>query len=400
MSASGSSARPAPCSVTPVNPLEDQMIRRAHPVRTALAAVVAMGLVAAACGGDDDAAPATTAPATTAAPATSADDAGATTETTTEDTTDATDPDEGASGESDGETAAAGDGIDRSDWPAKLTLAAVPAEQDAQLQESYSVTVQILQDQLGIPVDFFQAADYAGVVEALIANRVDLAQFGPFAYVIAIANGADAAPVGVMVDDPAEEPGYQSFLVARSDNDEINGLDDVVGRRICFVDPASTSGYLVPSAGMLDAGIDPNNDVTAIFAGGHDASVIAVVAGDCEAGFAFDSMVTDLLPSRGEIDPDDIKIVWESAIIAGSPMAMRNGLPDSLRAEIARIFAENINVDWAADNGYCETNDPLVCSFSDEAIWGYVPRDDSFYDGIRLLCRELGPENAPQCEGI
>lgn len=342
------------------------MFRRAHPLRTALAAAVAMGLVAAACGGDDDAAP-----ATTAAPATSADDAGA---------------DAG--------------GDDRADWPEKLILAAVPAEQDAQLQESYRVTVEILQDQLGIPVDFFQAADYAGVVEALIANRVDLAQFGPFAYVIAIANGADAAPVGVMVDAPDEEPGYQAYLVARSDNDEINSLEDIRDRRICFVDPASTSGYLVPAAGMLDAGIDPNNDVTAIFAGGHDASVIAAVAGDCDAAFAFDTMVTELLPNRGEIEEGDVKIVWESAIIAGSPMAMRNGLPESLRAEITRIFAENINVDWAADNDYCETNDPIMCSFSDEAIWGYVPRDDSFYDGIRLICQELGPENAPQCEGI
>lgn len=350
------------------------MFRRAPQMRTALAAMVAMGLVAAACGGDDDAAPETTAaPATTAA---GSDDAG-----------------------SDDAGADAG-GDDRADWPDKLILAAVPAEQDAQLQESYSVTVEILQDELGIPIDFFQAADYAGVVEALIAGRVDLAQFGPFSYVIAVANGANAAPVGVMVGEPDEEPGYQSFLVARSDNDEINSLDDVVGRRICFVDPASTSGYLVPAAGMLDAGIDPNNDVTAIFAGGHDASVIAVVAGDCEAGFAFDSMVTELLPERGEIEEGDVEIVWESSIIAGSPMAMRQDLPESLMAEITDIFANKINVDWAAENGYCESNDPILCSFSDEAIWGYVYRDDSFYDGIRLLCRELGPENAPQCEGI
>lgn len=351
------------------------MIRRAHPMRTALAAMVAMGLVAAACGGDDDAAP-----EATAAPEAPAGG------------------DDGAAGDGGDTNGAAGD--DRADWPDSLILAAVPAEQDAQLQESYSVTVEILSDELGIPIEFFQAADYAGVVEALIAGRVDLAQFGPFSYVIAVANGANAAPVGVMVGEPDEEPGYQAFLVARSDNDEINSLDDIRDRRVCFVDPASTSGYLVPAAGMLDAGIDPNNDVTGIFAGGHDSSVISVVAGDCDAGFAFDSMVTELLPERGEIEPDDVKIVWESAIIAGSPMAMRQDLPESLRAEITDIFANKINVDWAAENGYCESNDPILCSFSDEAIWGYVPRDDSFYDGIRLLCRELGADQAPQCEGI
>ena len=353
------------------------MQRRAFPrARVLMATAVALGLVAAACGGDDDAATTTAAPAPAEGGAGGADEEGASTPANG----DATD--------------------DRADWPDKLVLAAVPAEQDAQLQESYSVTVQILEDELDIPVDFFQAADYAGVVEALIANRVDVAQFGPFAYVIAIANGADAAPVGVMVEDPAEEPGYQSFLVARSDNDEINEFADITGKRVCFVDPASTSGFLVPAAGLIDEGIDFENDITSIFAGGHDASVISVASGDCDAGFAFDSMVTDLLPERGEIEEGEIKIVWESPIIAGSPMAMRNGLPESLKAAISEIFEDKINVDWAAENGYCESNDPILCSFSDEAIWGYVPRDDSFYDAIRQLCRDLGPEQAPQCDGI
>jgi phosphonate transport system substrate-binding protein len=367
--------------------------RRAR--RGSFALVAALGLIAASCGDDtDDTAAASAATETTVASATPvateppavATDAPATPAPAPAPTT--------------APASDAGSDVDRSDWPDKLVLAAVPAEQDAQLQESYSVTVQILEDELGIPVEFFQAADYAGVIEALIANRVDLAQFGPFAYVIAIANGADASPVGVMVGEKDEEPGYQSYLVARSDNAEVNALEDIVGKRVCFVDPGSTSGFLVPTAGLLDAGIDPSNELTGIFAGGHDASVISVANGDCDAGFAFDSMVTELLPERGEIDEGEIKIVWESEIIAGSPMAMRNGLPESLKAEIASIFAERVNVDWAAENGYCETNDPILCSFSDEAIWGYVYRDDSFYEGIRTLCRNLDPSQAPQCEGI
>jgi phosphonate transport system substrate-binding protein len=369
--------------------------RRAR--RGFVALIATLGLIAAACGDDSDdstaeaqttAAPA--APAATEPPAEpAAEPADEPEETTPAATTPATT-----------EAPATDAGADRSDWPEKLVLAAVPAEQDAQLQESYSVTVQILSDELGLPIDFFQAADYAGVIEALIAGRVDLAQFGPFSYVIAIANGADAAPVGVMVGEKDEEPGYQSYLVARADNAEINSLEDVRDTRVCFVDPGSTSGFLVPTAGLLEAGIDPNADVQGIFAGGHDASVISVANGDCDAGFAFDSMVTELLPERGEIEEGEIKIVWESPIIAGSPMAMRLDLPQSLQDEIADIFANKINVDWAAENGYCESNDPILCSFSDEAIWGYVYRDDSFYEGIRILCRELGADQAPQCEGI
>jgi phosphonate transport system substrate-binding protein len=369
--------------------MTEQSPTRRRARRGFVAIIATLGLVAASCGDDSDDSSATA--QTTVAPAD--DPEGTTTEdTTSEETTPAaTTPPESDDG---------GGSADRADWPDKLVLAAVPAEQDAQLQESYSVTVQILEDTLGMEVEFFQAADYAGVIEALIADRVDLAQFGPFAYVIAIANGADAAPVGVMVGEQDEEPGYQAYGVARADNAEVNSLEDFVGKRVCFVDPGSTSGFLVPVAGMIDIGIDPDSDLTGIFAGGHDASVISVASGDCDAGFAFDSMVTELLPERGEIEEGEIDIVWESEIIAGSPMAMRNGLPESLKAEILDIFENKINVDWAAENGYCESNDPILCSFSDEAIWGYVYRDDSFYDGIRTLCRNLDPAQAPQCEGI
>jgi len=326
-----------------------------------IAAAAAVALVVAACGSSGT----TSAPAPTPAP-------------------------------SGGSAAPAAD-ASRADWPTVIRFAAVPAEQDAQLAESYRVTTEILKAELGVEVEFFQAADYAGVIEALIADRVDLAQFGPFAYVLAIARGAKATAVGVMTGDPNEEPGYQSYLVARADNNRINTIQDIKGKKVCLVDPASTSGYLVPFALMLDEGIDPNKDIDIILAGGHDTSVIEVAAGTCDAGFAFDDMVDTLLIERGEIEPGEIKIVQKSFVIAGSPMAMRTGLPASLQAAITEVIQTKVNVDWAVANGYCPSTDE--CSLSDEKIWGYSAKDDSFYDGIRTLCRQLGTA-VRACEGI
>lgn len=337
--------------------------RRAGRVRR-LALTAAVALVVAACGSSDD----SSAPAAAPAPAPST---GGTTAPATPDP--------------------------RADWPAVIRFAAVPAEQDAQLTESYRVTTEILADELGLEVEFFQAADYAGVIEALIANRVELAQFGPFSYVLALARGAEATAVGVMTGSPEEEPGYQSYLVARADNTEINTIQDIKGKNVCLVDPASTSGYLVPFALMLDEGINPEEDINIILAGGHDTSVIEVAAGTCDAGFAFDDMVDSLLIERGEIEAGEMKIVQKSFIIAGSPMAMRTELPASLQEAITDVIQNKVNVDWAVDNGYCAAVDD--CSLSDEAIWGYAARDDSFYDGIRTLCGQLGTA-VRACEGI
>lgn len=307
--------------------------------------------------------------------------------------------DDTASDDVDGDPIAATgdtDGIDRSDWPETLVFAAVPSEEDERIQERYRTIADILEMELGISVEFHQAADYAGVVEAIIADRVDLAGFGPFTYVIAVANGAEIEPLGVGIESPDEEPGYYSLLVTRSDNDEIDSIEDVRGKRVCFVDPASTSGYLFPIAALLEAGIDPETDITPIMAGAHDASVLAVMNGDCDAGFAFENMVNNLLPDAGDIDIEDVKIVAQSPLIAASPVAMRTALPDSLRQELLRLYAEKMNRDWVLEAGICETVEECG-QFAENRTWGYVYRDDSFYDGVREVCEQT---QAEVCDGI
>lgn len=300
--------------------------------------------------------------------------------------------------EASGDEAAAG----QEDWPDQLVFAAVPSEESSALEQSYGPIIAVLEDELGLEIEFFQATDYAGVIEGMIAGNVDMAQFGPFSYVIADANGAAIRPVGAMIDEPGQEPGYQSFGITQGDNAEVESIEDFAGRTVCFVDPGSTSGYLYPSAGLIEAGIDPDADVTATFAGGHDASAISVANGDCEVGFAFDAMVTERLIVDGAIAEGDLKVVWESEVIAGSPLAVRTELPSSLLDEIDRIIIELANNDYLLENGYCgDPDDASVrergCELTDEGVWGYTAVDDSFYDGVRAVCATTRAES---CEGV
>ena len=343
------------------------MIRRA-PRSLSVLAVAALALLAAGCGDDEDDAAAASPETTEAAAATETTEAAAA-------ETAATTPATEAAPTTDDPTA---------DWPDTLVLGAVPSEESTALQESYSNIIRVLEEELGVEVEFFQATDYAGIIEAQIAGKVDLAQYGPFSYVLAKNNGANIDPVGAIVDGPDEEPGYQSYGITRADNAEIDELADFAGRSVCFVDPASTSGFLYPSAGLLELGIDPETGVTPIFAGGHDASAISVVNGDCEAGFAFDAMVDTQLIEDGAIQAGDLKTVWKSETIAGSPLAMSLDLPESMQEEIRRLILEEANSDALLAAGRCDSEEN--CGITDENAWGYVLVEDSFYDGVRAVC--------------
>jgi phosphonate transport system substrate-binding protein len=272
----------------------------------------------------------------------------------------------------------------KADWPTKLVVGAVPSEESSALEQSYEPLVSALKEELGIDVEFFQATDYAGIIEAQVAGRVDVAQYGPFAYVLAKTRGAEIDVVGVMTEGPDIEPGYQSYGIARNDNSAINDIKDFAGKKVCFVDPGSTSGYLYPIQGLLVNNIDPETGVTPVFAGGHDASVLSVKNGDCDAGFAFDAMVDSNLIEAGQIEEGEIKTVWKSEVIAGSPLAIRTTLPESLIAEIKRIVLENVNTDRLIADGKCTSVED--CGLTDENVWGWVPKPDSFFNGVRAVC--------------
>jgi phosphonate transport system substrate-binding protein len=287
---------------------------------------------------------------------------------------------------------AGGDAAGREGWPEELVFAAVPSEESTALEASYAPIIEVLELELGLDIEFFQATDYAGVIEGQIAGNVDLAQYGPFSYVIAKTNGANIEPAGAMVDEEGGEPGYQSYGIVPAGS-EITSLEDYAGKTVCFVDPSSTSGFLYPSAGLIEAGVDPQSGIQPVFAGGHDASALSVAAGDCEAGFAFDAMVEEVLVDSGQLEPGAVEVIWKSEVIAGSPLAVSQDLPESLVDEINRVIVEQANVDHLTEVGICEAE--AECQLTDERVWGYAEVDDSFYDGVRAVCAST---KAAACE--
>lgn len=285
-------------------------------------------------------------------------------------------------------------------FPATLTLAAIPAENSTDLKASYDPLIKLLEKETGSTIDFVQASDYAGVVEGMIAGNVDLAFFGPFAYVVAGINGAKLTPLGAVIKDEGEQPGYQSYGLTRSDQADINGLNDFAGKKVCFVDPGSTSGFLYPSAGLIEAGVvksgseaDISAAMTPIYAGGHDASALSIANGDCDAGFAFDTMVDKTMIEKGDLQPGQLKTVWKSEMIAGSVFAANDDLGAETVEKLKSIFTEKANVPALEAEGFCEGE---ACRITDERAWGVVSVSDAEYDGVRHVCDVTGSE---KCKG-
>jgi phosphonate transport system substrate-binding protein len=181
----------------------------------------------------------------------------------------------------------------------------------------------------GMKVQGFVATDYNGVIEAMRAKHVDIAYLGPFSYVLA----TTVTPVEAFAIAETAKAGrtyYHSKIIALKSSG-IKTLADLKGKNFAFVDPASTSGYAFPLAGLLKAGIEPKRDFkTVLFTGAHDANALAVANGKVDAATIADRIL-DAAIAKGHIKADQIQVVWRSPPIPESPMVWRKDLPPEPR---------------------------------------------------------------------
>ena len=275
--------------------------------------------------------------------------------------------------------------------PTHIVFAAVPSENNQDLANNYRNVIHDVERDLHVTVTFKTSTNYAGVVEGMRSGKIDVAGFGPLSYVIAQNQGAKIEPIAAEINVKGQKPGYYSYGITSGKNTSIKSIDDFKGKKVCFVDPQSTSGYLYPLAGLIGAGIDPAKDITPTYAGAHDRSVLSVANGSCDVGFAEDIFVDKTLLAAGQIHPGDVRKVWTSPQIPGSPVAVRSDFPASFKASLKAEFAK-FNVDYWVKEGECTTGD-TGCG-PDGGIYGYAAANDADYAVVRKVCATT---KAPSC---
>ena len=98
--------------------------------------------------------------------------------------------------------------------------------------------------------------------EALGTKRADFAAFNTFAYVLARdVKGYDVEPMFTIARGMySEEATYRGQIIARTDSG-IESLEDLAGRKFAYVDPASTSGFILPRSRLKQHGVERTHGI-------------------------------------------------------------------------------------------------------------------------------------------
>jgi phosphonate transport system substrate-binding protein len=219
--------------------------------------------------------------------------------------------------------------------PATIRVGLIPNQAPDRIKAQYQSFGEYLSKTLNQPVELFVATDYAGVVEAMASDKLDLAYFGGLTYLQA-ERRAVIYPIVTEVDRETHTTKYYSAIIVPADS-PIQRIEEIQGKMFAFGDINSTSGSLYPRIMLDRAGIgDFSNPNLFVYTGGHDATVLAVQNKTVEAG-GVERRIMNRLFEAGTADPSKIRIVQET-LVEGYPWCVRAKLDPALVEQITNAF--------------------------------------------------------------
>jgi len=270
----------------------------------------------------------------------------------------------------------------------KLVMAFVPSGESQTILQSGNQVAHLLEVASGYRFESFVATSYAGVIEAMGAGRADIGWLNTFSYVIAHQKyGVEVRLVTVRFGLPY----YRAEIIAQSASG-INSLADLKGKRFAFVDPASTSGYLFPLAGLKKAGYDPAKFFgQTVFAGSHNNVVLAVYQGRAEAGAVFEDARASVQKTLPDV-MQKLKVIWKSDPIPNDTVSFRKDLPADVKDRVSTALLR-----FSQDPAGLQA---LKSLYEIEALADYqllvtkykvtASSLDAFYDPVRDVARYAG----------
>ena len=214
-----------------------------------------------------------------------------------------------------------------------LRVSAIPDEAPTELQRKFAPLGEYLAEKTGREVVFVPVNDYAAVVEALAAGKLDMAWLGGFTYVQAHRRADKVVPLVQRQEDAQ----FTSKFIANADSG-IKTLADTKGKDFAFGSPSSTSGHLMPRHFLAEQGINPERDFAHVaFSGAHDATVAFVQAGKVDAG-VLNASVWDKLVEQKKVDTTKVRVFATTPPYFDYNWTVRGDLDPKVQEKLKQAF--------------------------------------------------------------
>lgn len=218
----------------------------------------------------------------------------------------------------------------------------IPVETQTQTTKSMDIFLAHAEKETGVKWELYQASDYSGVMNAMIAKQIDLAWLSSFSYCQTFFDSKGAVEPLVAAQEPDGSMGYYSVIVVKTDS-PYKSFDDLKGKVVARTDPLSTSGYLIPTIAAKQMGKPLDEYMKSPLSGGHPQGVLGVLKGTYDGAFTWTSKNDNIgnlrmMMNKGLLKRDQIRVIWQSPTLPSPPVVIRKDLPLEMRWDIEKMF--------------------------------------------------------------
>ncbi len=222
---------------------------------------------------------------------------------------------------------------------------------------------------------------YIALVEAFGTKRADVGIVNTFGYILAHEKYGVRARLRIV---SFGRDHYYGQIIAHKNG--IKKVADIKGKKFAFVDPASTSGYLLAAKIFKDRDIKPKEYV---FAGRHDSVVSMVYQKQVDAGATFhvpelnekgQPMDARRLVRTQYPDVDDKVVILEkTGPVPNDPVIFRKDFPPEIEEKLVAALQE-----------YVKSEEGIKVFKALFNVTDFKPTTDADYDSVRVILKDLG----------
>ncbi|MDP3520312.1 MAG: phosphate/phosphite/phosphonate ABC transporter substrate-binding protein [Hydrogenophaga sp.] len=272
------------------------------------------------------------------------------------------------------------------DDPTSLRVALIPKSRAQEQRTTLLPLLQALGQSTQRRVELTLPSSYSAVIEGLLGGTVDVAELGPASYAMlmerAPAVSVFAALSSADGTDPQQPARYHALLLTNADS----GLDTLAklqGKRVGLTDPVSTSGALLPRAGVLRLTGQALESYfgQVSFAGSHDRALASLRKGQVDAAFVSSTRLDEAVRA-GALKREDVRELWRSPAVPTNPYVVRKRLCPKLQASVRDAFLK--------------PRPGFEGMYRQLGTGPFVRADDADYQAVRELLGAAATQPAPR----
>ena len=271
-----------------------------------------------------------------------------------------------------------------------IVMALAPSATADQLTVGGDAIAKQLNELTGYAFKVIIPNSYTALIEAMASGNAQIGWMPTFAYLLAkqkgaatvalvtVRNGADFYGAQYIANVDSGFIPYFDAATNKNTADAATALKQFDGKRPCFTDPLSTSGYIIPG-GLLSQHSVKYRTPAAVQ--GHPAVVSALyVGGICDFGATYVDARTSIQQTYSDV-MDKIVVIWRTDnILPNDNVSYSSTVPADVAAKLTQALLDMSGSDSGRE----------ILKNMGYDIEGLKVAEDSFYDPFRAALQASG----------